>query len=426
MNNIDTTDLIEEDSVLDGYSKYFEEPKILLFVSVLFLLVSLYSANITLFYFDIFIITFITLIYFFEFYYSANIRAYRKMRTTAFTDDTVKVEIGVSNFNPVSFYNVEVKDNFRLKIHQDIRILLQPHLNAKKITTGIYSGKCSDRIGCFFIGPISVTLSDPFGIACITKVFDVIHEITVYPKGFNLDNLSLFSRASQFNVNIKNSPSSGVSDEFRGIREYVSGDALRRIHWKISLRYMRLIVKDFEMPASKNVFLILDLNQKTHKGLGKFSTFEYIAQSAMGAAIYAQRMNYKIGILAQGRDFYYIPPASGTYQLKKIMDFLLFAKQDGNISFDKLLAQSLPLLPIDSSVILIFSASLIDLDDYADAIKTLQNRYISVVVILINDNLFLRVKENDYSHEELFNSVKSSFESLGIKVFTIDEQNQIL
>ena len=44
-----------------------------------------------------------------------------------------------------------------------------------------------------------------------------------------------------------------------GVRDYVPGDSLNRIHWPTSMRMGRLISKEFELDPTADVWLYLDL-----------------------------------------------------------------------------------------------------------------------------------------------------------------------
>ena len=50
----------------------------------------------------------------------------------------------------------------------------------------------------------------------------------------------------------------GHGNELYGVREYRSGDALRRIHWKTSARRGELVVREFEPPGLRIVGLLLE------------------------------------------------------------------------------------------------------------------------------------------------------------------------
>lgn len=50
----------------------------------------------------------------------------------------------------------------------------------------------------------------------------------------------------------------GVNGQIRGPREYVRGDPLNRIHWKLSAKMGTLLVKEYEEEVPSRIFLLLD------------------------------------------------------------------------------------------------------------------------------------------------------------------------
>jgi uncharacterized protein (DUF58 family) len=50
----------------------------------------------------------------------------------------------------------------------------------------------------------------------------------------------------------------GQGTDLYGVREYRSGDSLRRIHWKTSARRGELVVREYEPPGLKVLALLLD------------------------------------------------------------------------------------------------------------------------------------------------------------------------
>ena len=49
-----------------------------------------------------------------------------------------------------------------------------------------------------------------------------------------------------------------------GIRLYQPGDPMNRIHWPMSARTQQLMVKEFELDPTADIWLILDLNEAVH------------------------------------------------------------------------------------------------------------------------------------------------------------------
>ncbi|HWQ42186.1 MAG TPA: DUF58 domain-containing protein [Desulfosporosinus sp.] len=86
--------------------------------------------------------------------------------------------------------------------------------------------------------------------------------VFVLPSLYPLTNIDRGSKVLQDAESDVFSPSKAGDDpsELFDIREYRNGDRLSRIHWKLSDRHDRLMVKDFGLPISTAVLLLFDLN----------------------------------------------------------------------------------------------------------------------------------------------------------------------
>lgn len=353
-------------------------------------------------------------------------RAVRRFHDAALRDSEVPVEVGVASIHPLPFLHCEVKDTFSTSHFRQEKLLLTPHLAGRKVTAGRYAGEAGDRRGRYIIGPLTVTLTDPLGLGSATRVFDEKAALlSVYPRGFAIDTFPVASRASQFEVNLRNAPRCGSSDELRGMREYAKGDPLRHIHWPQSMRHRELMVRDFEMPAARNLTVLLDLDQNMARGLGAHSALEYSIEVAAALTDYAAHHFHRLALLAQGERLCCLPPASGPAQQKAVREALLGLKQDGRVPFDRFLVQALDLIPIDSCAVLVFPTSRIDLQRYLAAVGILQGRYINVVAVLIRDSLFYRVQQQDIAQENDFNDVVAGFRAAGVTVYTIDSYEDL-
>jgi uncharacterized protein (DUF58 family) len=86
------------------------------------------------------------------------------------------------------------------------------------------------------------------------------------------------------------SPFKGNSVEFLQHREYVRGDDLRRVDWKVWGRQDRLYIKEFEDETNLRLFLLVDGSasmdyqpERVRRGLG-LSKFDYAATLAASLA----------------------------------------------------------------------------------------------------------------------------------------------
>ncbi|MEO6709734.1 MAG: DUF58 domain-containing protein, partial [Planctomycetota bacterium] len=71
------------------------------------------------------------------------------------------------------------------------------------------------------------------------------------------------------------SPKRGSSAEFAQHREYVSGDELRRIDWKVFARSDRLVIKEFDDETSLDCHLLVDGSESMAFGSLEWTKFEY-------------------------------------------------------------------------------------------------------------------------------------------------------
>src|SRR5205085_3547917 len=88
---------------------------------------------------------------------------------------------------------------------------------------------------------------------------------------------------------------SGVDPD--GVREYVPGDPLRRMHWKSTARTGRLNVIEFEESRAVNVIIVLDQFHGSDAGTGKETSFEYLVRMAASLAEAASRQGASVRLV---------------------------------------------------------------------------------------------------------------------------------
>ncbi len=76
------------------------------------------------------------------------------------------------------------------------------------------------------------------------------------------------------------SPFHGFSIEFAGHREYVPGDDLRHLDWKVYYRHDRFFIKQYEMETNMVVHLVLDVSASMRYGEGIEQKLAYASQMA--------------------------------------------------------------------------------------------------------------------------------------------------
>ncbi|MBR3787786.1 MAG: DUF58 domain-containing protein [Firmicutes bacterium] len=122
----------------------------------------------------------------------------------------------------------------------------------------------SDYCGRIKASANKVSLLDCFGIIGVSCKPEAAAYMTVQPDTFEME-VSLRPDAGtndDSDVYSEQKPGSDMTETFQ-IREYVTGDSVRQIHWKLSNKFDRLIVRDPSLPVIRNVLVFWERTGET-------------------------------------------------------------------------------------------------------------------------------------------------------------------
>lgn len=91
------------------------------------------------------------------------------------------------------------------------------------------------------------------------------------------------------------SPYFGQSVEFLQHREYVAGDDLRHVDWKVWARQDRLYVKQFEEETNLRCTLLVDISKSMQYGNGPLNKYEYACTLACSLAYLVLKQQDSVG-----------------------------------------------------------------------------------------------------------------------------------
>ena len=116
------------------------------------------------------------------------------------------------------------------------------------------------------------------------------------------------------------SPYFGQSLEFAQHREYVAGDDLRRIDWKLWSRSDRYYLKQFEEDTNVRVVLVVDGSESMQFGSGAINKFEYARTVAAAISMLVLKQHDSVGLsIFDGAIRSQIPASSRNNQLQAIL-----------------------------------------------------------------------------------------------------------
>jgi len=210
------------------------------------------------------------------------------------------------------------------------------------------------------LGPMTISCGDPLGLFRLKRELQATSNIVVYPAVLPVPSFvpplgqlpggdAVRQRTHYITTNVS------------GVRDYEPGDSFSRIHWRSTARTGRLIVKEFELDPTADIWLFLDMHQEVQSSL-PFSTEDYedpwiaILRGRKRADIeldpateeyvvtiaasIAQHFVYKdraVGMVTYGHMRELLQPDRGHRQLTKILETLAMMRAGGEIPLTQVL-----------------------------------------------------------------------------------------
>ncbi|HVF32053.1 MAG TPA: DUF58 domain-containing protein [Acidimicrobiales bacterium] len=140
---------------------------------------------------------------------------------------------------------------------------LVPPLRGKSSTRAAYRLPTEER-GIFDIGPLEVSLSDPFGLATSTFTSVGVTQLTVYPRIDEIPPLPTAQGHDPHSGARHPRALLGTGEDFYALRPYEVGDDLRRVHWASTARLDDLMIRQDEMPWQTRSTILLDVRASVH------------------------------------------------------------------------------------------------------------------------------------------------------------------
>ena len=151
-------------------------------------------------------------------------------------------------------------------------------------------GDCSGESGVFSVRPALCGLAhfylrgyrvyDYLFIGSAKRKSAEQMQLLVFPREQSLRILFSPFPETEYEENLRSRPDRGGTEEFRQLREYLPGDSVRRIHWKVSARTEALWVREYEDQENKSAELFLDLRGFSDADPGTRDRF-YVLLSAL-------------------------------------------------------------------------------------------------------------------------------------------------
>ena len=137
------------------------------------------------------------------------------------------------------------------------------------------------RRGRYEIGPLRISVVDPFGLARLRSGSPVTSTLLVHPPAEHLNLPRDTGERRSVAATSSRNPTGTRGEDFYTLREYVEGDDLRKIHWPATAKRDRYMIRQEETPWHTRATILLDDSQAAHGSGERSSSFE---RALVGAA----------------------------------------------------------------------------------------------------------------------------------------------
>ena len=225
------------------------------------------------------------------------------------------------------------------------------------------------RRGVLELGPIRIDDVDAIGLARRSHTVDTRVRLIVHPPIEPLPPIRVLAGDDPL-LGEELRQSLGLSDEeFDGLREYIPGDDLRKIHWPSSARHGELQVRHFRPPRHGRLSIVIDTRQPSDTTIALDHTTSVAASiaAAVLAAGDATRIETTDGRTTE--------MATGSAQLDPMLEFLaLLEGGSGSIH---------PSVPTSTGTVVALSADPLLATDVA-ARRSFAHRLRAAIVITVD------------------------------------------
>ncbi len=187
------------------------------------------------------------------------------------------------------------------------------------------------------VGPLTVRVTDPFGMASSARSFTSTNTVVVTPRVVPLGSPGANrTPGGQADTTYRAIAARGDDDLLP--REHRAGDDMRRIHWRATARQGEIMVRREEQAWHSAMTVILDDRAPAHQGTGSASTFEWAVSAAASICLHYLRQGWRLTVVTTSGHVLVEARGAGTADLDGVLgafaDVRLANTAMANVGFD--------------------------------------------------------------------------------------------
>ncbi|MGH8104408.1 MAG: DUF58 domain-containing protein, partial [bacterium] len=242
-------------------------------------------------------------------------------------------------------------------------------------------GVCTRR-GIYPSFDLILGSQDPLALFLVKERRRSANPFTVYPR---IVPIRYFARESGTMPQQSPLPAraiEGLGDEFMGVRDYIPGDSLKKVHWLTTARAGRLMVKQFVKESAGSFYIIVDTAGRHVYGTGRDTTLElslvvaaslsefFLREGALGDVFFEEPEGQRFSI------------GNGPAQLETILYKLASVVGNAKSELPEVIRTFFERVPVTDNVVVIISPAidrpLVEcLSSYSNLPRTIELCYVN-------------------------------------------------
>jgi uncharacterized protein (DUF58 family) len=205
------------------------------------------------------------------------------------------------------------------------------------------------------VGPVALRSYGPGRLFYDESVDRYVEKLEVYP-AFQRTRRAVVPPRSQVFTGNYVSRIAGEGIEFAEVRQFVPGDRIRRVNWRVSSRRQELSVNVAHQERNADVVIVIDTFARI--GPRGRTSLDLSVTAAAALALHYLGHRDRVGLVTFGGMLHWLTVAGGQRQLYRIVDYLL--KVDVSVSYAWKDIETLPHRTLPPQAFVIACTPLVD------------------------------------------------------------------
>jgi uncharacterized protein (DUF58 family) len=292
----------------------------------------------------------------------------RLSHNQVFFGEEIVFEIEVANRKPLPLPWLRIEDELPLKVDL-LKGKAENSVEDRVILTNIFPINMYHRVkrrfpmrclqrGTFIFGPTRIYSGDLFGFFRREMSVEKLDYLLVYPRLVPLEKLGIPSRQLFGDIRLRRHL---FQDPVltAGVRDYIPGDSLKRIHWKSTARLGRLQTKVYEPTTTIDISLFLDVRTLKAPFWGSVYQLQELGIiTAASISQHALEAGFRVGLHVNQITRFSLGMLKVLHsghpdQLRHILEALAQVHQSETIAMAKYIRQEASSLPWGSTLLVV-------------------------------------------------------------------------